>query len=89
MTIYTYTIFDADPHTNSGTEWPTHKDMEIEADSDQEAADAVGDVMETEASRCRTDDGYKPGQKLYALVWDANRVIVGTPTYTLTGEDLS
>lgn len=88
MADYTYTIFDANPNTSSGTAWPTHQDLDIEAESDEEALAAVRDVMSTEAAALNTEDGYQVGQLLYAIVWDENTVIVGEPTYELTAGDL-
>jgi hypothetical protein len=86
--LYTYTIFDANPHASSGTAWPSHDDIELEADSDAEAVDAVRDTMSTEAAGLSPADGYEPGQRLFALVWSDDRTIVGEPTYELTHEDL-
>lgn len=83
MASYTYTIFDANPQSSSGTAWPSHQDVEID-----EAVEAVREVMETEASGLSPDDGYDIGQRLYAIVWDSDEVIVGGPTYVLTAEDL-
>lgn len=85
---YTYTIYDADPRANSGVAWDTHEDVEIEASSDAEALDAVRDIIEGEAVGLSRDDGYAAGDRLYALVWDADDVVVGTPSYALTDEDL-
>lgn len=90
MNTYRYTIFDANPQTSSGTDWPSHSRVELSAASDKDAEDAVCDVMQAEAERgvCRPDDGYKVGQKLYAIIWGDDGQIVGEPTYTLTAEDL-
>lgn len=88
MTEYTYTIFDANPNSSSGTAWPDHQDIEIEADSDEEALDAVIDVMCSEAAGLNPDDGYDVGQLLYAIIWDADGTIVGEPVYRLTADDL-
>lgn len=87
-TTYTYTIFDADPNASSGTAWPTHTDVEIAADTDAEAIDAVRDAMEIEAAGLSAADGYEVGQRLYAIVWSEDGTIVGMPTYTLTDEDV-
>lgn len=87
MTMYTYTIFDANPHQTSGTAWPTHSDLEIEADSDEEALGEVRDVMSIEAAGLNEADGYDVGQTLYAFVWQ-DGIMVGEPTYDLTIEDL-
>ncbi len=88
MSKFTYTIFDANPNTSSGTAWDTHTDVEIEADSDQEAIDEVRDVMSIESSGLNAEDGYDVGQELHALVWDADETIVGTPTYEITADDM-
>jgi hypothetical protein len=88
VTTYTYTLFDAHPNSSSGTAWPSHEDIAIEAESDDEAIEAVRDVMSIEAAGLDTADGYDVGQRLYALVWDADSMIVGDPTYELTAEDL-
>lgn len=85
---FTYTIFDASPHVSSGTAWDTHTEESIEADSIEDAIQEVGDVLEIEAAGLSTADGYEAGQRLYALVWDEDGVIVGEPTYALTEEDL-
>lgn len=88
MANYTYTIFDDNPNSSSGTAWPTHQDIEIEEASDEAALDEVSHVMSVEASGLNADDGYDVGQYLYAIVWDVDGVIVGEPTYKLTAEDL-
>lgn len=88
MASYLYTIFDANPNTSSGTAWPTHEDVELEADSDEEAIEEVRDVMSTEAAGLSTSDGYEVGDLLHAIVWDEDGTIIGTPTYELTAEDL-
>lgn len=88
MATYTYTIFDADPNSSSGTQWPTHEDLEIEADSDDEAIQQVAELMEIEAAGLSPDDDYAVGDRLHALVWADDETIVGAPTYTLTAEDL-
>ena len=73
---YTYTIFDADPSASSGTAWPTHQDIEIEAASDEDALEAVRDVMSIESAGLSAADGYvmvaedvtvvEPGDRLAA-----------------------
>ncbi len=88
MAKYTYTIFDANPNDSSGTAWPDHDDVEIESDSDDEAIETVRATMSVEAAGLNASDGYDVGQRLYALVWDADEIIVGEPTYELTAEDL-
>jgi hypothetical protein len=85
---YTFTIFDANPNSSSGTAWPSHQDEALEADSDEAAIEAVRDVMDVESAGLSCDDGYDVGQRLYAIVWDADGMIVGDPTYELTAEDL-
>jgi hypothetical protein len=88
MSAYTYTIFDANPNTSSGTDWPTHTDIEIEADSDDEALAAVEDEMSSEAGSLNPSDGYEAGNLLHAIVWADDGTIVGEPTYELTHDDL-
>lgn len=88
MMCFTYTIFDADPHQVSGSAWTSHMDRDIEADSDADALDEVRDTMSIEAAGLSPADGYQVGQTLYALVWDADGVLVGEPRYEITEEDL-
>lgn len=88
MGTYTYTIFDANPHTSGGTAWPSHTDIEIEAESDEDALEEVRDALSVESSRLSVSDGYDVGQRLYALLWDSEGILVGEPTYDLTEEDL-
>lgn len=85
---YTYTIFDASPQSSSGTEWPTHTDVELEADSDAEAIEEVRDVMSSQAAGLRTEDGYKVGEYIHAIVWDEDGTIIAQPTHELTYENL-
>lgn len=88
MAVYTYTVFDADPNSSSGTEWPSHTDVEIEADSDDEAVEGVRDAMRVEAAGLNPGDGYDPDDTIHAIVWSDDGTIVGQPTYVLTHEDL-
>lgn len=88
MATHTYTIFDANPNTSGSCAWPSHDDVEIDADSDYEAEVFVRSVMEAEAAGLSTDDGYDVGDRLYAIVWDSDGVIVGEPTYEITADDI-
>ena len=88
MATYTYTIFDADPNSSSGTHWPSHQDIEIEADSDEEAVAEVEQVMESEAASLNPSDGYEAGNSIHAIVWADDGEIVGQPSYELTHQDL-
>lgn len=88
MATHTYTIFDADPNASDGNPWPSHTDVELEADSDQGAINAVRDVMSGEAAGLNPSDGYSAGDTLHALVWDSDGTVVGRPTYELTHDDL-
>lgn len=87
---YTYTIFDSDPNSSSGTAWPEHEDIELEAESDEAAVEAVREIMQSAAVELCPSDGYEVGQKLYAIVWsgDKHQAIVGHATYSLTAVDL-
>jgi len=86
---YTYSIYDDDPQAGSASAWDDHDDAEIEAIDAIAASDGVREIMETEAAGLSASDGYRPGQVLYALIWDAAGAVVGTPTYTLRDEDLA
>lgn len=88
MGKYTFTIFDADPNSSSGTAWDTHTDVELEADSDAAAVAEVLDTMTIEGAGLNPSDGYEVGQSLHAIVWSEDETIVGQPTYELTHEDL-
>jgi hypothetical protein len=85
---YVYTIFDANPNDSSGTAWPSHDEIVIEAESDDDVIEEVLDVMGVEAAGLNPDDGYDVGQRLYAIIWDDNDVIVAQLSYKLTAEDL-
>lgn len=88
MATYTYSIFDADPNSTSGTVWPHHDREEIEADSDAEAIAEVESILASECDGLSTRDGYEVGQTIYAYVWADGDTIIGYPTYELTAEDL-
>ena len=89
LSKYTYSIFDSNPHMSGGTTWPDHDDNEIAAESDDEAVDAVRDILETEAAGLDAADGYDVGQAIHALVWDADGLIVGDLRHMLTADDLA
>lgn len=83
MAKYTYTIFDADPQSSSGTAWDTHTKVEIEADTSYAALEIACDVAERES----VHGEYEPGDRIWALVWDADGVLVETgATLTILGE---
>lgn len=84
---YTYTIFDADPNEAGGCVWPGHENKAIRAEDDNAAADAVFDIVESEAAGLRVEDGYEVGQTLYALIWSPDGSTI-TLRYRLTAEDL-
>jgi hypothetical protein len=86
METYTYTIYYAPPHDSSGTEWDTHTEVQVEAESDAEARDAVLDVMRAEAADLSPADGYAVGDMLYALVWGEDGSIVSNPTLRLEAD---
>lgn len=88
ITAYTYTIFDNDPSESDGNRWPSHENLAIDADDDEEAIEDVRDAMSIAAADLNPCDGYEVGQRLYALVWDEHGQIIGTPTYEITAEDL-
>ena len=88
MAAYTYTIFDCHPSQGS-TPWNDHDDVEIEAESDGEALDAVRDVLEIEGAGLAPEDGYDVGQRIYAMVTDVESdTIVEILSYALTADDL-
>lgn len=88
MATYTYTIFDANPNSASGTAWASHTEEEVEADDNAGARAQVLGIMEVEAAGLDPSDGYDVGDTLYGLVWDADGVSAGQVEYTLTREDL-
>ncbi len=88
MATYTYTIFDADPQSSSGAQWPSHQDIEIEADCDADAVEEVESVMSVEAAGLNPSDGYEAGNSIHAIVWSDDGTIVGQPSYELTHQDL-
>lgn len=83
---FTYSIFDADPNTSSGTEWPGHAHAQIRAADLAAAEERVEEIMSS--ASYSEDDGYEIGQTIYAIIWDEDGTIVGKPTYEITAEDL-
>lgn len=86
--MYSYTIFDADPQSSSVPAWDTHNGVELEADCDDDVISDVRHVLEIEAARLNEADGYEVGQRLYAIVWDADGIVVEQVSHELTAEDL-
>lgn len=85
---YQYTIFDADPDSSSGTQWTSHADIELEADSDEAAVAAVRDLLETEAAGLSEIDEYEVGQRIYALIWTPDGTVEKI-SHELTADDLA
>jgi len=85
---YTYTIFDADPAVSGPSAWPSHEDLEIEADSSEDAVSDVAAELDVEAAGLSPSDGYEVGQTIYALVWDADGQVIARLTHDLSAEDL-
>jgi glycine cleavage system aminomethyltransferase T len=73
---YTYTIFDANPNEAGMCALPHLQNIELEAEDDEEAIAYIIEEM-----RCEVD----PGERLWAHVWNANGVIVGSPV--IDGEE--
>lgn len=88
MPTYTYSIYDSDPAVSSVDAWPDHDQAMIEADDDAEAIEIVRYELVVCAAGSLADGDHKVGDVLYAVVEDADDMIVGTPTHTLTVEDL-
>lgn len=88
VATYTYTIFDHNPQSSDGNRWPSHEDITLEADSDEDAVEDVRDAMSIAAADLNPSDGYEPGDVIHAIVWGEDDMIVGQPTYTLTHDDL-
>lgn len=80
----TYTVFDDDPTTTSGTDWPTARRVEFDYDGDP--ARELERVLETAAGSCHPND-YDVGHVLYAIAWRDGRQ-VATAQRVLTEEDL-
>lgn len=85
---YTYTIFDADPDASGPTAWPSHEDIEIEAESDADAKSQVLEILETEAAGLSPVDGYEVGQRIYALIWTPEETVVAKVSHKLTADEL-
>lgn len=84
--VYTYSIFDADPNSSTDMQWPGHNRAKLAA-KDLGAAEArVKEIMS--GARFDEADGYEVGQRIYSLIWE-DGVIVASPGYTLTAEDIS
>ena len=85
---YTYSIFDANPSESSGTVWHTHDGIAFTADSEADAILFVTGVLDHEAFRCKTEDGYEVGQSIYALIWDEDGVQLPRLVHELSADEL-
>lgn len=66
MTDFSYTIFDGHPARSGDCAWPSHSDVEIDADSLNEAAEKVEAIMQSEGRSCGE---YAEGSTLWAIIW--------------------
>jgi hypothetical protein len=71
--IYTYTIFDCNPSQGGDCSWPSHIDVEVEADN---PADALEQALEEAKLEGESRGGYSAGDRLWVLVWDKNEQVV-------------
>jgi hypothetical protein len=85
VSMYKYTIFDADPSSNSGTAWWDHQDIAFESYSDDTAAEHALDILEREGRKCiaYSPDDYSPGDRIHALVWHEDGGLVATLSYEI------
>lgn len=75
--VFTYTIFDGNPNASGSCSWPSHTDVEIEADSAdevlEEALDEAGKVGEA-------------GDRFWVIVWNADNVVAARGNVTIEGD---
>ena len=87
--LFVYSVYDSNPATASEPAWPSHADVEIEADTAEEAVSDVRDALEVAAAGLSAADGYEIGQRIFAIIWHADGTVVASPTYSITEEDLA
>jgi hypothetical protein len=80
MTTYTYTIFDG---RGSNSAWPSHDDVECEAETPEEVLKEALSEAEIHGEAC---GGYDAGDILYVMVWDEVGSVVADGTYVIEGE---
>ena len=85
---YTYTIFDAPAAGSGDVAWPHATQIEVEADSAEEAIEEAMGALASGADDCRRADGYTVGQRIYVTVWDESGAIVHEGSVELTEEHL-
>ena len=85
MTTATYMIYSGDPRVAGGSEY-IDEEVTVEVETLQEALGDVRDAMEIEAAGLSPEDGWAPGDRLYAMVWhDGGSECL---EYVVTAEDL-
>lgn len=84
---YTYTVFDGNPASSGGVEWPSHTDLELSATDREEALTEAQAALESAALECAPEHGYDVGDTLY-LELHCDGEWVASLTYDLTAEDL-
>lgn len=72
VVVRTYSVFDADPNSSSSGLWHDRTDVPAEGDTLEEAVAFVRGELAECAEGLRADDGYDVGQRLYALLVDAD-----------------
>jgi len=75
--MYTYTFFDGNPASSGPCSWPSHEDVELEADDAKEAVRFVRDTLEGECAALAGSDDYPEGTSVWAMVWDEAGMVVG------------
>lgn len=80
--MFTYTIYDANPHMAGPCAWPHREDVEADADN---LAEALAEALEVAEIEGEASGEYEPGHVLHVFVWDQVGIVT-EGTYTITGE---
>lgn len=85
---YTYTVFDGDPASSGPCEWPHMSEVAHEAESDEDAIEEIGWLVEPWLHGLSRSDGYSEGDLIHVLIWDRDGSEIEHLRYRLTEEHL-
>jgi hypothetical protein len=85
---YSIRVYDGDPGSSGCDVWPTHDGTRLNAETLDEARDEALDILSCEAAGLSRDDGYTVGQRIYAMIDDADDSGSDCVSYELTVDDL-
>lgn len=80
MSKFTFSIFDGNIYNTSADAWPTHTQLEFEADNDRQAVSAAQELVEQAVD---ASGAYDDGDEVTVHVWDEDGTLIARTMLTV------